>query len=207
MKLLPLALNVQDRRCVVFGAGAVARRKAQSLLECGAEVILVAPRFDEAWANLAIEKKTRPYQPGDCEGALLVFACTNDAAVNRQITDEAHALNIPCNAADDGEAGDFHSMAVVRRGDICVGVSTSGGSPALSRHLKEKIGETIGPEYESLLTLLSARRADLPDTFEAQERRAAFWNEILHSEILNLLRQGETSAAEKLLESYLTTPS
>ncbi len=205
MKLLPLALNVQNRRCVIFGAGAVARRKALSLLECGAQLLVVAPHFDESWADFSCEKSMRLYQTGDCAGALLIFACTNDVEVNRQIADEAHQLNILCNVADEGEAGDFHSMAALRRGDICIGISTSGGSPALSRHLKEKIGETIGPEYDSLLDSLAARREALPQVMKEQSQRAAFWRAVLGSDILNLLRAGQTEDAEKLLQTFLTT--
>lgn len=205
MKLLPLALNVQDRRCVIFGAGAVARRKAQSLLECGAQLQVVAPHFDESWADFSCEKTSRVYQSGDCAGALLIFACTNDSKVNRQIAGEAQEMNILCSVADDSEAGDFHSMAALRRGDICIGISTTGGSPALSKHLKEKIGETIGPEYDSLLGLLAARRADLSTTFAKQSERATFWREVLQSDILNHLRVGQTEEAEKLLETFLTT--
>ncbi len=114
-------------------------------------------------------------------------------------------MNILCNVADEGEAGDFHSMAALRRGAICLGISTSGGSPALSKHLKQKIGETIGPEYDSLLELLAARRAALPHTLKEQSQRAAFWRAVLSSEILNLLRAGQTEEAEKLLENFLTT--
>lgn len=204
MKLLPLALNVQGRNCIIFGAGAVARRKALSLLECGAQLKFVAPHFAEEWNDFSCEKIERPYQKGDCKGAFLIFACTNDATVNRQIADEARELNILCNVADESEAGSFHSMATLRRGDICIGISTSGGSPALSRHLKEKIGETIGPEYESLVEMLAERREHLPQIVVEQYQRAAFWRAVLASDILNLLRDGKTEDATKLLNSLLS---
>lgn len=204
MKILPLALHVQDRRCVIFGAGAVARRKALSLLECGAQLRVVAPHFAEEWNDFYCEKIERLYQKGDCKGAFLIFACTNDASVNRQIADEARELNILCNVADESEASSFHSLATLRRGDICVGISTSGGSPALARHLKEKIGETIGPEYESLLCLLSAQREALPETVKEQNQRADLWRAVLASDILNLLRENKTEDATKLLNSLLS---
>lgn len=202
MKLLPLALNVQGRNCVIFGAGAVARRKALSLLECGAQLKVVAPHFAEDWANLQSEKiecVNRPYLKGDCQNALLVFACTNDANVNRQIAEEALELNILCNVADESEVSDFHSMATLRRGDICIGISTSGGSPALSRHLKEKISETIGPEYESLLEMLAARRQHLTKIVDHQYQRAEFWRAVLESDVLDLLRENKIEDAEHRL--------
>ena len=45
MDYLPIFLRVQDRLAVVIGGGAVASRKAELLLKCGARVRLVAPEL------------------------------------------------------------------------------------------------------------------------------------------------------------------
>ena len=39
----PLTLRVAGRRCVVVGAGPVGARRARSLVEAGAQVVVVAP--------------------------------------------------------------------------------------------------------------------------------------------------------------------
>ena len=41
MKYYPLFMNLEGRECLVVGAGAVAARKARSLLECGAKVTVI----------------------------------------------------------------------------------------------------------------------------------------------------------------------
>ena len=68
MKLRPVAVNVQDKRCLIVGGGAVARRKAESLLECGAQVYVVAPQLDEEFETLMsrLEYSGRAYRSGDC---------------------------------------------------------------------------------------------------------------------------------------------
>ena len=43
MKTYPIMLNLIGRRAVVVGGGPVGLRKARSLIECGAEVMLVTP--------------------------------------------------------------------------------------------------------------------------------------------------------------------
>jgi siroheme synthase-like protein len=199
VKLLPVALNVQGRRCLVVGGGAVARRKAQSLVECGAHVVVIAPHFEGDWPD--VEKIERRFQFGDCTGAALIFACTNDASVNEQIAEEAQNFNIWCNVADDASVSDFHSMAILRRGEISVAVATGGGSPALARHLKERISETIGAEYETLLEILAARRGRV--SMEAQSERAEFWRAILSGPVLDLLREGKRAEAETWIDEKL----
>ena len=187
MKLFPVALNLAGRRCLVVGGGSVAARKAASLKECGAQVVLIAPQSSPEISALEVEVRPREFQPGDCAGMALVFACTNNSQVNAAIRDEARGLNIWCGAAD--ATGDLNGMAAVRRGDLTIALSTSGGSPALARHLKEKIAATIGPEYETLLEILAERRKQLDESLATQSDRAAFWNAILCGPVLQLLRK------------------
>ena len=53
MTLFPLFADLQGRRTLVVGGGAVASRKAQSLLQAGALVTVGAPELDPALARLA----------------------------------------------------------------------------------------------------------------------------------------------------------
>ena len=39
----PIYVDLRGRRCVVVGGGPVAARKVDGLLECGADVTVVAP--------------------------------------------------------------------------------------------------------------------------------------------------------------------
>jgi siroheme synthase-like protein len=205
MKLLPVALNVQDERCLIVGGGAVAQRKAKSLLECGSRVAVIAPALCDSFAPLHahIEYSERAFQEGDCRGHRLVFACTDDRAVNETVAREASALGIWCNVADDPAGSDFHSAAVVRRGDICVGITTAGSSPALSRHLKEQIETCLGAEYSDLLDIMGARRSALLQGLQQQSDRAKIWRAVLESETLQLLKNGDHAAAEVLVDELI----
>lgn len=205
MKLLPVALNVQDKPCLIVGGGAVAARKAASLLECGARVTVVSPQLSDGFASLhsEIEHQARGFDSGDGAGFKLIFACTDKREVNAQIAREAQEIGAWCSVADDAPASDFHAAATIRRGEICIGVTTSGGSPALSKHLKARVEECVGPEYEALLQLMSERRTKLKTQIEAQDQRAQLWRAILHSDALELLKQQRPEAATALLDSLL----
>ncbi|HEX8834041.1 MAG TPA: bifunctional precorrin-2 dehydrogenase/sirohydrochlorin ferrochelatase [Abditibacteriaceae bacterium] len=205
MNLLPVALDVREKLCLVVGGGPVAARKTKSLLECGARVHVVSPQLCDAFEALRpeIELFGCTFLPAHCDGCFLVFACTNSREVNAEIANAARAVNALCSIADDAEAGDFYGMATVRRGDICVAVSTQGGSPALAKHLRLKIEESIGPEYSRILEILSTRRSDVKNRVHTQKTRATLWNAILDSDVLSLLREGRDAEAEAIINDLL----
>src|SRR4029077_13870329 len=84
-----LGLRLEGRRVVVVGGGAVASRRVPALLDAGAEVLLVSPRAAASLEDLAaagrIRWAARGYRPGDCAGAWLVCACTDDPAVHARL--------------------------------------------------------------------------------------------------------------------------
>lgn len=195
--MLPVALNLANRRVLIVGGGAVAARKAAACLDAGARVTVIAPHLIEGFAA-PVEYIARTYQSGDCDGFDLVFAATNSSHVNGQIGEDARSNKIWCNIADDPEASDFHTQSVVRRGPIEIGVSTGRLSPVLARHLRKKIEAVVGPEYDALQEL--ARETEIP-----LSKRGDFWRALLQSEVLDLLRAEKTQAARARLGELLDT--
>src|SRR6476660_10365770 len=140
----PITLtNLRGALVVLVGGGAVGPRKLRGLLAIGAVVRLISPAATpdlRALAdNGAITWHARAYQPGDLTGARLVFTATDQRAVNAQVADDAAALGLLCNVADDPRAGDFHLPAVHREPGLLVAVSTAGASPARAKRLRDKI--------------------------------------------------------------------
>src|SRR5688500_14625282 len=96
-------LDLRDRLVVIIGAGAVAARKARTLLECGARrVRVVAPKFDESFPA-GVERINECYDPRYLEGGALVFAATDSQDVNDAIVRDAHARGALANRLDDGD--------------------------------------------------------------------------------------------------------
>jgi cobalt-precorrin 5A hydrolase/precorrin-3B C17-methyltransferase len=86
----------------------------------------------------------RPYQVGDLSPAdqprpQLVFAATNQRAINAQIAHNASALGLLCNIADDPVASTFHLPAVHRGAGLTVTVSTAGESPARAARVRDAL--------------------------------------------------------------------
>lgn len=188
MTQFPVALKVENRRVLVVGGGQVASRKVAALLEAGALVRVVSPDLSPGFPS-SVEHLARRFEAGDCAGYFLVFAATNAREVNRQIADEARSMNILVNDASDAQSSDFHTQAIIRRGPLTVGISTSGLSPVVSAHLKRVVEEAIGPEWEQLFALV--QEVGEPET----ARRGEFWRAVLKGDALELLREGKRDEA------------
>jgi precorrin-2 dehydrogenase/sirohydrochlorin ferrochelatase len=172
----------------------VAAEKVRNLAACGAAVTVVAPDVDDAISSLdAVTVEQRAYEPGDAaNGYRLVIAATDDAAVNRQVHDDADGAGVWVNAADDPANCTFTLPAVLRRGKVTVGVATGGSSPALAGWLRDRIATTeVGPEYEVLADLLAEARAREPHRD---------WRNILDSGILDDIRAGRIAEARERLQ-------
>jgi precorrin-2 dehydrogenase/sirohydrochlorin ferrochelatase len=201
----PVNLIVAGRRCVVVGAGRIAARKVGSLLVAGADVHVVAPRVGDevrAWAEAGtVTLQERPFEATDLDGAWLAVTATDVPAVNRAVFEAGEARRVFVNSADDPANCSFTLMSVVRRGDIVVTIGTNGRSPALATYLKEHVRDEMGPEYETLLEILSEAREEIRAAGRSSEEPD--WRAAIDSGILDLIREGRESEAREQLRSCL----
>ena len=136
-----LGLRLGGRRVVVVGGGGVASRRVPALLDAGADVQVVSPKVAASLEDLAaagrIRWEARGYRPGDCAGAWLVCACTDDPAVNAAVTAAAEQQLTWCVRADDAGASAAWTPASGRAGDVQVGVLS--GDPRHSAALRDAV--------------------------------------------------------------------
>src|SRR5215472_14918120 len=129
-----LGLRLRDRRVVVVGGGAVAARRIPALLDAGADIVLVSPSVTASLEDLAaagrLRWEPRSYAGGDCAGAWLVCACTDDAAVNAAVAAEAERQRTWYVRADDAQASAAWTPASGRADDFRPGSAPSGGAPS-----------------------------------------------------------------------------
>src|ERR1700722_9142111 len=136
-----VGLRLGGRRVVVVGGGAVATRRIPALLDAGADVVLVSPSVTVSLEDLAaagrIRWEARAYADGDCVGAWLVNACTDDPAVNAAIAAAADQQHIWCVRADDAQASAAWTPAAGRADDVRIGVLS--GDPRRSAAIRDAV--------------------------------------------------------------------
>jgi precorrin-2 dehydrogenase / sirohydrochlorin ferrochelatase len=207
MAYYPIAVDIADKPALVVGGGQVALRKVETLLEFGARVTVVSPESVSEICELAdagnITLVRRGYQPGDIDGAVLVIAATDDRTVNSRVSEDCRNAGKLVNVVDDPELCSFIVQSVVKRGDLTISIGTGGGSPALSRRIRETIEEIFGPEYARLTELMGEMREIAKQTIASQPQREAAFKRILDSDVLELLRQGRSDDARMRAMSIL----
>ena len=80
----------------------------------------------------------RTYRKGDCAGAWLVQAVSDDAKVNAAVAAEAEAAHIWCVRADDADASAAWTPATGRVGETTVGV-LAGGDPRRAAGIRDAV--------------------------------------------------------------------
>jgi siroheme synthase-like protein len=156
MRYYPIFLNVRGRQALVVGGGKVAERKVRKLLRAGANVRVISPDLTAGLSRLAargrITVTNRRYRQGDIAAGtqgspwrapFLVFAATNDAAIQRVVEADVAAAGALVNRADSAEDSDFIVPASLIRGELHVAISTSGTNPALARRLRLRLSAEL----------------------------------------------------------------
>lgn len=204
MKYYPVFLDVRDRDCLVVGGGSVGARKAQTLLRAGARVTVVSPEFSGDLLEAdGLVLAQRGYEETDMEGKFLVFAATNDAALNQRVMADAGAAGILCNGADAPEEGNFILPAVVDRGELICAVSTCGACPALARKIRQELDAAFGPEYAMLTALLGAVRKKLLASGHDPDGHKKIFRRLMTEDLPELIAAREYGAVDEVLNRLL----
>lgn len=207
MAYYPIYLQLHDRPCLVVGGGKIAEDKVKGLLAAGARVTVVSPQLTSYLSELVerneIRHTARRYRSGDLVGAFMVICATDQAEVNHQVWREAFTHRQLVNVVDDTPHCNFIAPALLRNGDLTIAISTGGKAPALAVRLKERLQREIGPEYERFLELVGQLREPLSQRVPDFETRKALWYELVDSEALNLLAQGDEPAAVEVISQVV----
>lgn len=200
----PMMLDVSACLAVIVGGGAVAVRKASRLLECGAtRVRCVSPAFDPRMPP-SVERVEARYASNHLAGAGLVFAATDDPAVNEAVVRDARSRGILANRADadHDQPGDFVTPATLQRGPVTVTVSA--GSPALSVLIAGGLDARWDDDWSRMADAMQAlrplvvARTDLP-----MRRRQSILRQLATREAIDVVAAGGEGALRAwLLAKY-----
>jgi uroporphyrin-III C-methyltransferase/precorrin-2 dehydrogenase/sirohydrochlorin ferrochelatase len=207
MDYLPIFLKVAGRPCLVVGGGKVAARKVALLSRAGAAITVVAPDICAEIKALASQSAVncieREFSAADMGGVVLVIAATDNASVNRAVSELANQARIPVNVVDNPGLCSFIVPSIIDRSPVQVAVSTGGASPVLARLLRARLEYFIPAAYGRLAHLVDKYRHSVKQRFSDAGQRRYFWENILQGRVAELLFAGHEEKAHAALQQAI----
>ncbi len=147
---LPIAINITGRKIVIIGGGRVGLHKARILSQFTPDVTVISPRFLDGFGLLPFTLTRKEYEAADIADAFLVYACTENEALNRQIKADAEVLRVLVSVCDNPALCDFVSPAIHREDNLCVAVSSNARDVNRSIRVRNRIRQ-LAAEDDGLL--------------------------------------------------------
>ena len=179
---MPAGIRLTGRAVLVVGGGAVALRKIRLLSRSGARITLISPDALPAIRNFAaagkiVWRRKRWDGRGVGPNPVMVFACTDDPAVNRKVAAWAKKSGAWINRADDPAGSNIHIPAIAKTGPILIALFSGGAAPAYVKYLRQRIWRALGPDISSELRLIAqirrALKSRVPGAAERKRRLTA----------------------------------
>ena len=197
----PIFTDLNGRRCVVIGGGMIAQRKVTTLLSYGAKITVVSPTLTARLKRYAAAGKIasvrRKFRPADLSGAWLVYASTDDQAINERVFATASRGRIFTNVVDQGPLCSFIAPAILRKDPLTIAISTGGASPSVAKRLRAELSESIGVDYPRLLRLLRDMRGVAKKVLPKYGDRKVFFDSLVRGRVFDLVREGKLGMAKK----------
>ena len=106
--------------------------------------------------------------------------------------------------ADEPELCDYVVPAVLRRGALCIAVSTEGKSPLLAQKLRSELEQIITAPYAEFLDLLAEQRETIKQVPDSSKRESMF-RALVYSDILDLLAAGRHEKARERIQECISS--
>jgi len=186
--VIPLGHDFDGETVLVFGGGAVGARKARRFAR-EARVVVVSPTFADADFGASEFVRAAPTPADvptwlDAADPALVVAATDDTDLNAAIESATTERGVLVNRADRSGGRDRGSVVVpatVEDGPVTVAVTTSGTSPAVSRHLHRESASVVDGAGV-VATVVGELRDELKGRDVDPERRRAAIRAVAESE-------------------------
>ena len=196
MTLFPFFEDIDGKRFVVIGGGKVAKGKVSRLLPFTDNITVISENTDIDFVPVIRRKFTQ----SDILSGDYIIAATDSEETNREIFALCQKHRKPVNTVDDPEKCTFIFPSLIKRGELVIGISTTGKSPALSKHLRQQMEAELDGDIEKVLDKMGLLRVRLKALIHEQRKRS----EILQRALGCYLENADNDLqVENIISEYL----
>ncbi len=188
MDVFPAYFPLAGRKVVIAGAGEAADAKARL--------------FDGSPATLVRVEGPTAFLPGSYSGATLAFIAGDELFV-QAAAGAARAARALVNVVDHPALSDFHTPALVDRGEVVAAVGTAGSAPLLASLIRNAIETRIPEGAGKVAALLRRNQAAVREAIPDLTQRRAFLRDMLASPAADAAMAGDMASADRLFGAAL----
>ena len=143
-KFFPVSIDLNNKNVLVIGAGKIALRKIETLLNynCNINVItkeVLEEKFLELEKNNKIKIfKNQEFEEKFLQDIFLVVVATNNEVLNKNISQLCMSKNILVNNVTSKDDMNVRFMSIYEKDDIQIAISAN-GNPKKAVEIKNKI--------------------------------------------------------------------
>ena len=143
-KFFPVSIDLNNKNVLVIGAGKIALRKIETLLNynCNINVItkeILEEKFLELEKNNKIKIfKNQEFEEKFLENIFLVVVATDNEILNKEISQLCMSKNILVNNVTSKDDMNVRFMSIYEKDDIQIAISAN-GNPKKAVEIKNKI--------------------------------------------------------------------
>jgi siroheme synthase-like protein len=142
MNFLPISINVTNKKILLIGGGKVATHKATIIARFITDnVTVISPDFTSEIRQLPFTFIQKNYDKNDLKDFFLVYVCTGDHELNRQIKADAEELGILTSVCDAPLLCDFVSPAIFKQEHLTIAVSSNAQNVYQSIAVRDRIAK------------------------------------------------------------------
>jgi precorrin-2 dehydrogenase/sirohydrochlorin ferrochelatase len=186
--VFPAYFPLAGRKVVIAGAGEAADAKARL--------------FDGSPATLVRIEGPTAFLPGSYSGASLAFIAGDELFV-QAAAGAARAARALVNVVDHPALSDFHTPALVDRGEVVAAVGTAGSAPLLAALIRNAIETRIPEGAGKVAALLRRNQTAVREAIPDLTQRRAFLRDMLASPAAEAAMAGDMTTADRLFNAAL----
>lgn len=206
------------KQALIVGEGKEPEFKALKLLDAKARVTVIGEGFTEGLRKAAARSRGRvtlvPQKPTPEVVARavrekeprVVFISTGRPDLDKRLADAVRAVSVGplvC-VVDDPKLNDFNMPALAKVGDVRIGVSTGGRSPAMAALLRDKVEKAVTKKDVLLVRLQGHIRKESRRRLKDAATRKEFAYKVIRDRKMGaLLTRGDYAGARALAEKML----
>jgi uroporphyrin-III C-methyltransferase / precorrin-2 dehydrogenase / sirohydrochlorin ferrochelatase len=207
MRYFPLFADLDGADVLVAGGGEQAAQKVRLLRKTSARIAVVAETVTSELRALgeqgAIRIVPRAFEASDIEGQRLIYAATEDRALDAAVSRSARAAGIPVNVVDVPELSTFITPAIVDRAPVTVAIGTEGAAPVLAREIKSRIESLLPANFGTLASRAQALRQRIAGAVSDPRSRRRLWERLLLGPFRRAVLSGAATEADRILAAEL----